>query len=109
MNLSTLIRASQDDPDAPNISLNVKLSDLRQLVIDTIDETVERLRPLWIEAQKDEPLTRKQVAQQLGVCEGTVHNLVKSGQLHPSYVGRSVRYSQQEVTELLKSRNKQSL
>lgn len=46
MNLYNLLQASLSDPNSPNILLTVSLSDLHQLVVDTIDATRDRLLPL---------------------------------------------------------------
>ncbi len=47
MNLYNLLQASLSDPNSPNILLTVSLSDLHQLVVDTIDATRDRLLPLF--------------------------------------------------------------
>ena len=51
LNLFDLLQASALDPDSPDILLNVRLSDLHQLVVDTIEATRERLLPLYMEAE----------------------------------------------------------
>lgn len=51
MNLYSLLQAAEADPSAPNILVSVPLADLRQLVIDTIDATRERLLPLFMKAE----------------------------------------------------------
>jgi len=37
-------------------------------------------------------LTYKQASQYMGVCEKSIYNLVKSGQIQPVHVGYSVRF-----------------
>ena len=81
LNLFDLLQASMSDPDSPNILLTVHLSDLHQLVVDTIEATRERILPLYMDAEKERPLTRKEVAEQLGVCETTVFNMARAGKL----------------------------
>lgn len=105
MNLYTLLQATLSDPDSPNIVLNVTLADLHQLVVDTIDATRERLLPLYMKAEEDRLLTKKEVCAQLGICETSVWNLTRDGKLTPVKVNRSVRYRQSEVTAILESKN----
>ena len=50
---------------------------LHQLVVDTIEATRERLLPLYMEAEQDKSITKKEVAERLGVCETTVYNMTK--------------------------------
>lgn len=105
MNLYSLIQAMEADPSAPNILVSVHLADLRQLVIDTIDATRERLLPIFMKAEEDRLLTKKEVCAQLGIGETSVWNLTKRGRLTPVKVNRSTRYRQSEVTEILNARN----
>jgi len=51
LNLFDLLQASALDPDSPDILLNVRLSDLHQLVVDTIEATRERLLPPPLEGE----------------------------------------------------------
>ena len=105
LSLYDLLQVSSSDHDSPNILLTVHLSDLHQLVVDTIEATRERLLPIFMEAEKDKPLTKKQAAEQLGVCETTVWNMVRDGKLHPFKVNGSTRYSQREIREIINARN----
>lgn len=105
MNLFQLLQATLSDPNSPNIVLNVTLADLHQLMVDTIDATRERLLPLYMKAEEDRLLTKKEVCSQLGICETSVWNLTRSGKLTPVKVNRSVRYRQSEVTAILESKN----
>lgn len=105
LSLFEILQAYTTDPDSPNILLTVSLTDLHQLVVDTIDATRERLLPLFMEAEKDKALTKKEVAEQLGVCETTVWNMVQSGKLHTFKVNGSTRYSQREIREIINARN----
>ena len=92
MNLYSLLQAAEADPSAPNILVSVPLADLRQLVIDTIDATRERLLPLFMKAEEDRLLTKKEVCVQLGIGETSVWNLTKRGKLTPIKVNNSTRY-----------------
>lgn len=103
--LYDLLQVSMSDPDSPNILLTVHLSDLHQLVVDTIEATRERLLPIFMEADKDKPLTKEQAAEQLGVCETTIWNMVQSGKLHTFKVNGSTRYSQREIQDIINVRN----
>ena len=103
--LYSLLDSLSRDANAPNIVLNVTLADLRQLMVDTIDAMRERLLPIFIKAEEDKLLTPKEVADRLGICLTSVHNMKKKGLLTPVKVGRSTRYRQSEVTELLNAKN----
>ena len=105
MNLYSLLQAAEADPSAPNILVSVPLADLRQLVIDTIDATRERLLPLLMKAEEDRLLTKKEVCVQLGIGETSVWNLTKRGKLTPIKVNNSTRYRQSEVTAILNSKS----
>lgn len=105
MNLYNLLQASLSDPNSPNILITVSLSDLHQLVVDTIDATRDRLLPLFMKAEEDRLLTKKEVCAQLGIGETSVWNLTKRGRLTPVKVNRSVRYRQSEVTAILDAKN----
>lgn len=105
LNLFDLLQASALDPDSPNILLNVRLSDLHQLVVDTIEATRERLLPLYMEVEQDRSITKKEVAERLGVCETTVYNMTKDGRLHPFKVNGSTRYSLREVNSIINPSN----
>ena len=105
LNLFDLLQASALDPDSPDIILNVRLSDLNQLVVDTIEATRERLLPLYMEAEKDKSITKKEVAERLGICETTVYNMTKDGRLHPFKVNGSTRYSLREVNFIINPSN----
>ncbi len=105
LSLFEILQAYTTDPGSPNILLTVSLTDLHQLVVDTIDATRERLLPLYMEAEKDKALTKKEVADQLGVCETTVYNMTKDGRLHPFKVNGSTRYSQREVNSIINPSN----
>lgn len=50
--LYDLLQVSLSDPDSPNILLTVHLSDLHQLVVDTIEATRERLLPIFMEVER---------------------------------------------------------
>lgn len=105
MNLYSLLQAAEADPSAPNILVSVPLADLRQLVIDTIDATRERLLPLFMKAEEDRLLTKKEVCVQLGIGETSVWNLTKRGKLTPIKVNNSTRYRQSEVTAIFNSKS----
>ena len=105
MNLYSLLQAAEADSSAPNILVSVPLADLRQLVIDTIDATRERLLPLFMKAEEDRLLTKKEVCAQLGIGETSVWNLTKRGKLTTVKVNNSTRYRQSEVTAILNSKS----
>jgi len=81
LNLFDLLQASALDPDSPDILLNVRLS------------------------EQDKSITKKEVAERLGVCETTVYNMTKDGRLHPFKVNGSTRYSLREVNSIINPSN----
>lgn len=42
-------------------------------------------------------LTPREAAQTLSICEKTLYNMAKNGQLHPIRIGRAIRYSLAEL------------
>lgn len=105
MNLYNLLQASLSDPNSPNILLTVSLSDLHQLMVDTIDATRDRLLPLFMKAEEDRLLTKAEVCAKLGIKPTSVWNLVQKGKLIAIKVGRSSRYKLSEVTAILDAKN----
>ena len=105
MDLYSLLQNTQNSPDAPCINISVSLADLHQLVVDTIDATRDRLLPLFMKAEEDRLLTKKEVCARLGIKETSVWNLTKKGRLTPVKVNRSTRYRHSEVPAILNSKN----
>ena len=64
----------------------------------------DRLLPLFIKAEEDRLLTKKEVAAQLGICETSVWNMTKRGKLTAVNVNSSVRYRQSEVSAILNAK-----
>ena len=108
MNISlfTLLESANADSNAPNIVLQVTLADLRQLMVDTIDATRERLLPLFMKAEEDRLLTKNEVCEKLGIKPTSVWNLTKRGKLTPIKVNNSTRYRQSEVNDLLNAKSR---
>lgn len=104
MNLYNLIKASLSDSNSPNILLTVSLSDLHQLMVDTIDATRERLLPLFMKASEDRLLSKEEVAKQLGIGLTSVYNLTKKGKLTAVKVNGATRYRQSEVSAIMDSK-----
>lgn len=65
--LYDLLQASMSDPDSPNILLTVHLSDLHQLMVDTIEATRERILPIFMEAEKDIHSSRYHALKHYGI------------------------------------------
>ena len=61
--------------------------------------------PIYMKSEEDRLLTKKEVCAQLGIGETSVWNLTKRGRLTAVKVGKSVRYRQSEVTDILNSTN----
>lgn len=104
VNLYNLIKASLSDSNSPNILLTVSLSDLHQLMVDTIDATRERLLPLFMKASEDRLLSKEEVAKQLGIGLTSVYNLTKKGKLTAVKVNGATRYRQSEVSAIMDSK-----
>ncbi len=105
MDLYSLLQNTQNSPDAPCINISVSLADLHQLVVETIDATRDRLLPLFIKAEEDRLLTKKEVCAKLGIKETSVWNLTQKGQLTPVKVNGSTRYRLSEVNAILNDDN----
>lgn len=105
VNLYNLIKASLSDSNSPNILLTVSLSDLHQLMVDTIDATRERLLPLFMKASEDRLLSKEEVAKQLGIGLTSVYNLTKKGKLTAVKVNGATRYRQSEVSAIMDTKN----
>ena len=101
VNLYNLNQASLSDSNSPSILLTVSLADLHQLVVDTIDATLERLLPLFMKASEDRLLSKDEVAKQLGIGLTSVHNLTKKGKLTVVKVNGATRYRQSEVSAIM--------
>ena len=101
VNLYNLLQASLSDSNSPSILLTVSLTDLHQLVVDTIDATRERLLPLFMKASEDRLLSKDEVAKQLGIGLTSVHNLTKKGKLTVVKVNGATRYRQSEVSAIM--------
>ena len=46
-------------------------------------------------------LSYRQAAQYLGVCEKSIFNLVKAGQIQPVHVGGSVRFDKDDLDKFI--------
>ena len=106
MNLYSLLQSTQNSPDAPCINISVSLADLHQLVVDTIDATRDRLLPLFLKAEEDRLLTKKEVMEKFGVCHTTLWNWNKNKILIPVKVGKKVCYRQSDVERLILERDR---
>lgn len=82
----------------------LSISDFTKLVSDTIRKELLSENPT---PSPPQPIyyTTKQVATICGIAEITVHKLKKKGKLQGTYIGRSVRYSENELKLLLKNKN----
>ena len=101
VNLYNLLKASLSDSNSPNILLTVSLTDLHQLMVDTIDATRERLLPLFMKASEDRLLSKEEVAKQLGIGLTSVYNLTKKGKLTAVKINGATRYRQSEVSAIM--------
>ena len=58
-----------------------------------------------IEPDVEQLLSKKQAAKLLGVCSSTIDNHARAGNLTRKYIGKSVRFSRDEVTKLAKGKD----
>lgn len=63
-------------------------------VIERSIDTPAGAKPLW---------TKRQTGGVLGVCDKTLHNLEKRGQLKPIRIGTALRYDPADVAAFIES------
>ena len=81
------------------------LSDFTQLVSDTVRKEFDSFTLPQPKTNTPKYYTTKEVASILGIAEITIHKMKKRGILKGTYIGRSVRYSTDEVTRLVNKKN----
>lgn len=84
-----------------NVTLTVTPQDLFDFAQSIIALSKEQLLPVMVTATQTTLLTRKEVMEKLGVCEGTLYNWRKSGYLTAIKMGRKVLYRQEDVQKTL--------
>ncbi len=85
----------------------VNVSDLITQIAETVTEKVTQLvsKDTANTDDKNELLTRKEVAKYLSVTVMTVHNWTKAGILNPYRIGNKLRYQKSEVLKALQRKN----
>lgn len=73
----------------------IDIKDLKRIISETVNDAMKHQKK-DIKA-KTEFLTRKQVAEVLGLCLATVDNWTKQGRLIVHRNGKTVRYKKSEV------------
>ena len=89
-----------------NISLTVKVEDLRefgQFLIDEAKKTPEGLQP-W---KAEEYMSPDEVCQFIGIVKSTLWRWQKTGYLKPIKIGSTVRYCKSDIENILKGRKEQ--
>lgn len=81
------------------------ITDLTKVISETVRKELQLNQPTTPTTSTPKYYTTKEVASMCGIAEITVHKLKKKGKLKGTYIGRSVRYSEQEVEALLKSKS----
>lgn len=87
--------------------ITTKISRLENMIV-RLTNIIEEARPNTHELTSHDrrtPATRKLAAEYLGVSVGTVDNLVRSKQLKPTRVGRTVRFRWEELDRFIAKRN----
>lgn len=82
----------------------LSISDFTQLVSDTVRKELSSNTSIQTQPAQQTYYTTKQVAAICGIAEITVHKLKKKGKIKATYIGRSVRYSENELQTLLKNK-----
>lgn len=81
------------------------VDDLQTLIIDCVNVCLKHHKPSapTVEIQEPDPgqlLTTKESARLLGVSPSTIGNHARAGNLTRLYIGKSVRFSREQVTSL---------
>lgn len=88
--------------------ITTRISRLENMIV-RLTSIIEGARPANAQEapshDRRTPATRKLAAEYLGVSVGTVDNLVKSNQLKPTRVGRTVRFRWEELDRFIAKRN----
>ena len=100
-NLLELINSGVTD-----VTVNVKLADLVELIKQTIEAAKAELLPAMVSAAQEVLLTKKEVMEKFGVCHTTLWNWNKNKILIPVKVGKKVCYSQSDVERLILERDR---
>ena len=82
------------------------LSDFTQLVSDTVRKEFNSFTLPQPKTNTPKYYTTKEVASILGIAQITIHKMKKRGVLTGTYIGRSVRYSEDEVKRLINLKSK---
>ena len=100
-NLLELINSGVTD-----VTVNVKLADLVELIKQTIEAAKAELLPAMVSAAQEVLLTKKEVMEKFGVCHTTLWNWNKNKILIPAKVGKKVCYRQSDVERLILERDR---
>lgn len=82
------------------------INDFTELVSNTVRKELQSNKQIPPQSQVIKYYTTKEVAVMCGIAEITIHKLKKKGKLKGTYIGRSVRYSADEVEAFLNNRKK---
>lgn len=100
-NLLELINSGVTD-----VTVNVKLADLVELIKQTIEAAKAELLPAMVSAAQEVLLTKKEVMEKFGVCHTTLWNWNKNKILILVKVGKKVCYRQSDVERLILERDR---
>jgi len=86
----------------------VPKEELAQLIDEAIRNCLQDFLPTQAEVptivDAEQLLTKKQAAKLLGVSPSTIDNHARAGRLPRRYIGKSVRFSREEVLQLAKEK-----
>lgn len=86
------------------ITISVNAADLRNVVVEIVNQERERIR-MAVEADKERPtLSRAEAAKMIGVHPNTLDRWAADGYLTPTKIGSRVLYRMSDIDEIL-SRN----
>lgn len=100
-NLLELINSGVTD-----VTVNVKLADLVELIKQTIEAAKAELLPAMVSAAQEVLLTKKEVMEKFGVCHTTLWNWNKNKILIPVKADKKVCYRQSDVERLILERDR---
>lgn len=88
--------------DNPFKAIDLRLSNIENLLLD-LKHSTSKQKPLPPKENDIPFLTKKQAAKKLSCSTSTIDNYARAGKLTRHYLGRVVRFKEEEVLDLVKS------
>jgi len=83
------------------VLIEITMDELQMLIIDCVVACLKHHKP-QLEFDDEQLINKKQAAKLLGVCTTTIDNHARAGNLTRRYIGKSLRFSRNEVLKLSK-------